>query len=218
MLSTRRLLVYRPISSSSSISGPISNPVRVAGQAGRLSGYCPARRCLSFLSQNYSPLALYRSFFVHQHHLVHVRPPPSSIASLWRARGLDTTRPALPASSLPVTSLGVSVIRQLQSCASLLSQHPVSWCPSHASSFPGHPITLRFIASVGCCAALGPRWPCLLEDSKVLVSRFLPPPTPGTRQLHRQCLQTAGTPAAAYHSAWLHALAPIASPPIGGSD
>lgn len=64
-------------------------------------------------------------------------------------------------------------------------------------------ILLRYVSSrpSAARAALGSRWPCSLEDSKVLVSRLKPPSTLGTHQLHRQSLQTAGTPAAACHSA-----------------
>lgn len=70
---------------------------------GRLAGYqatAPPDAVSLFAVTNYSSLALYRSFLGH-HQPVHVRPPPSDIASPLMRGALDTTRPAL---CLPVPS------------------------------------------------------------------------------------------------------------------
>lgn len=134
-LITRRRLVYRP---DLQLQLQLSSRTRrawVAGPAIRLLT-APPLGCLSFAVTKLLVFPLCRSLFGRL-----VQSDPRLVAPLVLMRGrVDTTRPVLPA------SLGVSVIRQLQSCASLLSQHPVSCCPSHALSFV-QAIPLRYVSS-----------------------------------------------------------------------
>lgn len=164
VLNPGRLLVYRPISSSSP---------SCREWLGRLSGYCPARRCLSFsLVTNYSPLALHRS------HLVIFGPPspragqtpPSSIASLC-VQGASTPLDQLCLPVWPVwASVGVSVIRQLQSCASYCRSTLSAGAHPTPRLFPrpSHYVTFHRVGRLLCCArrslALLPRG---LQGSRV---------------------------------------------------
>lgn len=173
---------------------------------GRLSGYCPARRCLSFRWSQITRLSLsigHFSSFLDHRHLVHVRPPPSSIASL-RVRGASTPLDYL---CLPVWPVSASVSSDSCNPAPPTVAAPCQLVHIPRLVFfrrPSHYVTFHRVGRLLCCArrslALLPRGP---QGSRV-ESREPPTPSVHARYPSAPPLVTADCrypPAAACHSA-----------------